>query len=255
MTSRTFCENEKCKKEFEHKAREKRKYCSKSCAAQVNNAKSPKRKYSGRCSKCLNSCSESSQICQECLHILKNKVEKVVSLICLYCKESFASNLRHKKYCSKTCSNEYSKVHSGKDYEKSNKCSCGGEKTLYANNCVDCHHRKQYEKKIQKWLSGEWDGSKTDKYTLSKTIRRYLLEKANYACEKCGFDTPHPIDQSSILEIDHIDGDGSNNSPENLRVLCPNCHALTPTYRARNTGRGRKKYYLRVDKTMIDDVL
>jgi hypothetical protein len=37
------------------------------------------------------------------------------------------------------------------------------------------------------------------------------------------------------LELDHIDGIRDNNQIENLRVLCPNCHALTPTYRARNT--------------------
>jgi predicted HNH restriction endonuclease len=24
---------------------------------------------------------------------------------------------------------------------------------------------------------------------------------------------------------------------ENLQLLCPNCHALTPTYRARNKGK------------------
>jgi len=36
------------------------------------------------------------------------------------------------------------------------------------------------------------------------------------------------------LELDHIDGDNENNNLENLRLLCPNCHAQTPTYRGRN---------------------
>lgn len=39
------------------------------------------------------------------------------------------------------------------------------------------------------------------------------------------------------LELDHIDGDRSNNRIENLRLLCPNCHAQTVTYRGRNVGR------------------
>lgn len=39
------------------------------------------------------------------------------------------------------------------------------------------------------------------------------------------------------LELDHIDGDRANDRLQNLRLLCPNCHALTPTYRGRNIGR------------------
>ena len=39
------------------------------------------------------------------------------------------------------------------------------------------------------------------------------------------------------LELDHINGDPTDNRFDNLRVLCPNCHALTPTYCGRNKGR------------------
>jgi len=42
------------------------------------------------------------------------------------------------------------------------------------------------------------------------------------------------------LEVDHRDGDRLNNELSNLRLLCPNCHALTPTYRGRNV-RLRKR--------------
>ena len=37
-----------------------------------------------------------------------------------------------------------------------------------------------------------------------------------------------------LLELDHIDGDHLNNELSNLRLLCPNCHAQTPTYKGRN---------------------
>jgi hypothetical protein len=43
----------------------------------------------------------------------------------------------------------------------------------------------------------------------------------------------HPIP----LELDHIDGNNNNNKLNNLRLLCPNCHALTPTYRSKNRSK------------------
>lgn len=69
--------------------------------------------------------------------------------------------------------------------------------------------------------------------------RLFLLKEAEYRCCQCGFSKRRSCG-STILEIDHIDGNHSNNSRENLRVLCPNCHAMTPTYRNWN-NKGNKK--------------
>ena len=68
-----------------------------------------------------------------------------------------------------------------------------------------------------------------------KVLRGYV-ERHNvleYKCVKCGCDG-HWQDGKIALEIDHIDGDNSNNKIKNIRYLCPNCHALTETYRGRN---------------------
>jgi hypothetical protein len=71
----------------------------------------------------------------------------------------------------------------------------------------------------------------------SSKLRERLLEEGlkEHRCEGCGL--TEWLGRPIPLELDHVDGDRTNNLFENLRLLCPNCHALTPTYRGRNIGR------------------
>ena len=57
---------------------------------------------------------------------------------------------------------------------------------------------------------------------------------------KCGWSERNPITKKVPIQMEHIDGNSENNSIENLELLCPNCHSLTPTFGALNKGRGRK---------------
>lgn len=87
-----------------------------------------------------------------------------------------------------------------------------------------------------KWIKWNGTGKRNE---LSSAIRRYLLDKAQNKCSLCGWSKKNKITGKIPLQIDHIDGNSKNNRPENLRVLCPNCHSLTPTFGALNKGKGR----------------
>ena len=68
-----------------------------------------------------------------------------------------------------------------------------------------------------------------------KVIRGYILRNhlIEYQCAFCGNEGEW-IGKPIALELDHIDGDNTNNELDNLRFLCPNCHATTSTYRGKN---------------------
>jgi predicted HNH restriction endonuclease len=102
----------------------------------------------------------------------------------------------------------------------------------------------QYKQYIERWKNGLEDGIRGD-YQLSAHIRRYLFEKYNNKCTRCGWGEINLWTGYIPLEVHHIDGDYTNNEESNLDLLCPNCHSLTDTYKNANTnGRsGRKKYY------------
>lgn len=104
-----------------------------------------------------------------------------------------------------------------------------------SNKCKYIYLQNSY---IERWLKGEENGMRGT--SISRYIKRYLFDKYP-KCILCDWDKIHPITKRVPLEIDHADGDHTNNKIENLRVVCPNCHSLTSTYRNLNSGYGRPR--------------
>lgn len=103
--------------------------------------------------------------------------------------------------------------------------------------CRACAKQDRYDNYIQKWFLGEVTGNSGEH--INDYVRRWVFETRGKACELCGWAEVNPKSGKVPVCIDHIDGHWENTRPENLKVLCPNHHALTSTYGALNIGNGR----------------
>ena len=73
---------------------------------------------------------------------------------------------------------------------------------------------------------------KDSNYKCSWRLReRYKKRTGITHCEQCGLTSWQG--KAIPLEIHHVNGINTDNRIENLKLLCPNCHALTNNYRGR----------------------
>lgn len=95
-----------------------------------------------------------------------------------------------------------------------------------------CSAKDKSKQVLEEWLSG------VPRKHLNDTIVNYILNRHNHKCAECGCGEVWN-GKKITLPIDHIDGNWRNNSPNNLRPLCPNCHSQTDTFGSKNAGNGR----------------
>lgn len=101
-----------------------------------------------------------------------------------------------------------------------------------------CQFEYQFLAYIDRWRSGKESGLRNIGVVCNH-VKRYLRRKFNNKCCLCGWAEVNLITGQVPLIADHVDGNWRNNTEENLRLICPNCDSLTPTYAALNKGNGR----------------
>jgi len=160
--------------------------------------------------------------------------------LCKQCGE-IVPYLKRLKYsfCSSSCSALYNNPNRKKDRFCFN---CGNSLSKSAKKYCshDCEIKFRYRNFIEQWLSGKTIVNRED---LPVAIRKWVVNQRGEQCWKCGWKEVNPVTGNIPLNIHHLDGHSSNNRPENLMLLCPNCHSLTETYGSLNNGNGRALRY------------
>jgi hypothetical protein len=149
---------------------------------------------------------------------------------CMECNKLFFAPVSELKrgnglFCSLSCSTKFSA-----------KCA----KAMIKPNCICALCQKEFYKpqsKLAKSKSGLYFCCREHKdqaqriggikeimpphYGISTgkdCYRRVAFSNFESKCADCGYNT------LPIFQVHHINGDKGNNNPENLVILCPNCH-------------------------------
>jgi hypothetical protein len=152
---------------------------------------------------------------------------------CKNCQVDISRKPKAAQFCSHSCAARFNNLGNRKHGQAPNDClNCGGStgssRQQYCSS--KCHTDHAWSMTVT--------CIESDECVRAKVLKKYLLQKHGMIClsPTCAWDfQKRPI----MVEIEHKDGNFTNSRLSNCTLLCPNCHSETPTYRAKNTGKGR----------------
>ena len=170
---------------------------------------------------------------------------------CKGCGKPLPYEKRRNIYCSHSCSGRSTNAvrNEGLHRRCDQVCWCGAKftaKKLQRSCSKTCSKELEFREYIARWLAGDASGGSWAR--VSFYVRRWLIERYGEKCCRCGWCERHPVTGKVPVQVDYKDGDGSNHHPDNLHLLCPNCHSLTPTFAGLNRGHGRYERRARYKK-------
>jgi len=183
-------------------------------------------------------------------HFIKRLTREQYELnpkLCENCGKPISWEHRDNKYCSHSCAAQITNLGVKRTHSDRFCKNCGKE--LDCQHLIYCSRECQTEfeqnEYIKRWKNGLEDGL-SGEFGISDRLRRYFFDKCNCKCQLCGWGQVNPTTGKIPLQLHHIDGDCTNNSEENLQLLCPNCHSLTENFGSLNKNAtrvdNRKRY-------------
>lgn len=162
--------------------------------------------------------------CKTCNKIIQSKIAKI--------------------FCSRSCAAKFNNSKSPKRKKErgtfTNCLNCNKQFYFYTNVsygkycCSECGHK-------HRWFLHTVPRVEKGECRDSVTLRKYLISVRGNKCEICCVKDWNK--KSLSLHVDHIDGNSDNNIPDNIRLLCPNCHSQTETFCGRNKKNTKRSQY------------
>lgn len=234
----------------------KKKFCNLSCAVSYNN-RNTIRNHKGNINNLIIGFKHKSYIDDYSDEDIINIYNESNNISEFSQKLGYVNNIseRQKKVCSRLQSLGIDinllKYESDRDNKTKikycKKCNSKISNDNKSGLCQACYIEKKNQEKLLHWKETGDTGCQIGS-NIRNCIREYIYEKQHYMCAICGILNEWNGKELKFV-LDHINGDASNNSENNLRLICPNCDSQLDTYKSKNKNSARNnriKYYSHV---------
>ena len=154
-------------------------------------------------------------------------------LNCEKCGKEHDGSIGSGRFCSRSCANSH--IPTPEHREKTSKSLKGKlfpekifkDKDKWRQSLTAAHRRRREQRATEVLTLPFSDLT----YEEQKTK---IFNEQNGICKLCSI-PPIWNNKKLNFDCDHIDGNSKNHIRENLRMICPNCHSQTPTYKKNNS--------------------